>query len=627
MRKSFLFVALAVMSTTAVHAQVPAAEREALIALHTSTDGAHWTNHSSWLLAAGTECSWFGVTCSGGHVVELVLPSNQLNGVLPIQLANLSSLSVLDLHSNQLIGHIPPELGYLSVLSDLNLGYNGLFGSIPSELQYMFELTILNLESNDLSGSIPSALGALSILQRLDLSHNELSGNVPAALGSLSALQYMDLSINQLDGSIPAELGDLSSLTFLSIGGTQVSGSIPPELGDLLNLVQLRLNSNQLSGEIPGALGSLPNLETLYLMDNQLTGSIPPELGDLSSLTSLWLSDNQLSGAIPPELGDLSSLSGFFAASNQLCGAIPPELGSLSSLGDLDLSSNRLTGNIPAELGDLSDLEDLDLSSNRLSGPIPPELGDLTEELARLFLDSNQLSGSVPAELRNLWMLVDEDGLDIRWNALHCAEASLINWLNDKQIGGNWQSTQTVAPENLVVGSVSDHTVWLSWGAVTYQSDPGGYEAFFAPSAGGPWVSAGQTSAKTELEIPVSGLEAGMSYDLAVASYTSPHPNNQNLVTSDLGPPAMQTTASVGCPTPTIDIVWGDPVTLSVSGTFDSYLWSTGETSAAINVDLLSAEYYWVTVTGPGPCEESAIVYVGPDIFDDGFESGDISEW
>ncbi len=89
MRKSFLFVVLVVMSTTVVHGQVPASEREALTALYNSTGGASWTNNSSWLLAAGTECSWFGVTCSGGHVEQLVLPSNQLDGVLPIQLANL----------------------------------------------------------------------------------------------------------------------------------------------------------------------------------------------------------------------------------------------------------------------------------------------------------------------------------------------------------------------------------------------------------------------------------------------------------------------------------------------------------------------------------------------------------
>jgi len=626
MRRSVLFVVLVFVFTSSADAQIPPSERAALIAFHIGTIGTGWYVDDGWLGPTGTECTWYGVTCGGGHVVQLVLPSNQLAGALPVQLANLPNLTNLDLRSNQLQGSIPPELRYLSSLTNLDLGFNQLFGSIPSQLQDLNGLTDLDLDSNQFSGSIPPELGTLASLQNLDLSHNQLDGNIPSQLGSLSNLQYLDLSVNHLDGSIPTQLGDLASLTFLSLWLNQLTGSIPTDLGDLSSLVQLRLSSNQLTGAIPGALGSLSNLETLYLYDNQLSESIPPQLGSLSSLRQLILTDNQLSGSIPQQLGSLSSLADFFAASNQLSGPIPPELGDLSSLGELDLSSNLLSGGIPADLGDLSDLEKLDLSSNRLDGSIPPQLGDLSE-LAYLFLDSNQLSGSIPADLRDLWMLVDEDGLDIRWNALHSDDANLISWVNGKQVGGNWQGTQTVAPENLVVGSVGDHTVSLSWDAVTYQSDPGGYEAFFRPSAGGAWTPAGQTAAKTELEFPVTGLDAGVSYDLGVASYTNPHLNNQNLATSDLGPPAMQTTAALGCAAPAVTVVWGDPVILSVVGTFDSYLWSTGETSATIGVDPNQTRFYWVTVTSPGPCRESAIVFVTPEIFADGFESGDTSRW
>jgi len=32
-------------------------ERDALIALYNSTDGANWTDNTSWLGAVGTECS------------------------------------------------------------------------------------------------------------------------------------------------------------------------------------------------------------------------------------------------------------------------------------------------------------------------------------------------------------------------------------------------------------------------------------------------------------------------------------------------------------------------------------------------------------------------------------------
>jgi len=227
MRKSVLVAVLVLIPISYADAQIPADEREALIALYNSTDGVNWKNNSGWLGAAGTECGWYRVVCSGGHVT------------------------------------------------------------------------------------------------------------------------YLTLNWNQLNGSLPAELGNLSSL------------------------VELRLE------------------------DNQLTGSIPPEMGNLSSLTYMSLTHNKLSGSIPPQLGNLSSLKW-------------------------------------------------------------------------LYLDSNRLSGSIPPELQNLPLVAGcSNGLEIRWNALHSDDAALIAYLNNRQYGCDWQSTQTIAPVNLVVGSMGDHTVWLSWDAVS----------------------------------------------------------------------------------------------------------------------------------------------------------------
>ena len=54
-----LLIALAGAS----YAQIPQIERDALIALYNSTDGANWTDNTGWLGEAGTECSWFGIRC------------------------------------------------------------------------------------------------------------------------------------------------------------------------------------------------------------------------------------------------------------------------------------------------------------------------------------------------------------------------------------------------------------------------------------------------------------------------------------------------------------------------------------------------------------------------------------
>jgi hypothetical protein len=319
----------------------------------------------------------------------------------------------------------------------------------------------------------------------------------------------------------------------------------------------------------------------------------------------LYLSGNQLSGNIPQELGSLSSLTGLYMWSNQLSGVIPPELGSLSSLLELSLDSNQL------------------------SGVIPPELGNLPS-LRVAYLSSNQLSGSIPAQLENLLGLGNSWGLDLRWNALHSDNATLIAFLNGKQVSGDWQSTQTIAPANLTVDSVGSYTVWLSWNAVSYQTDAGGYEVFSSPTGSGVWTSGGWTVAKTDTTFPVTGLDRITSYDFAVVSYTDPHSNNLNLVNSDLSLQVMATTAVLGCAPPVIEIAWGDPITLSLRLSFDSYQWSTGDTTSTIDIDPFFEQWYWVTVTTVGPCEETAATSVDPadrSIFADGFESGDTSLW
>ena len=284
LRTSVLATAVVLIPVSYADAQIPPIERDALIALYNSTDGANWTGNTGWLGAVGTECTWYGVLCSEGRVQYLLLDNNQLNGSIPPELGNLSSMVRLNLFANQLSGGIPLELGNLSSLQELYLGVNQLSGNIPSEL------------------------GNLSSLGRLWLPDNQLSGSIPPALGNLTGLQWLSLYNNQLSGSIPPELGELSSLEILGLFNNHLSGSIPPELGELSSITILNLNSNRLSGSIPSELGNLSILGELYLSSNRLSGSIPPELGDLSTLKSLGLSYNRLGGSIPPELGNLTGL-------------------------------------------------------------------------------------------------------------------------------------------------------------------------------------------------------------------------------------------------------------------------------------------------------------------------------
>ena len=167
------------------HADIPAIERAALIALYNSTDGDNWTDNRNWkepplhtdgFAMPGTENTWHGINCDGGntYVRNIRLYINQLTGSIPPELGNLSNLNSLELSGNQLTGNIPPELGDLANLTELWLSSNQLTGSIPPELGNMVNLRTLSLGWNQLTGRIPTELMNLSSLSYLDICENHL---------------------------------------------------------------------------------------------------------------------------------------------------------------------------------------------------------------------------------------------------------------------------------------------------------------------------------------------------------------------------------------------------------------------------------------------------------------------
>ncbi len=389
-------------TNTPTSGSIPPAERAALEALYNSTNGASWINNTGWMTAADP-CTWYGVYCSNGHVVNLYLPNNGLSGTIPPALGNLTQLSYIALNGNQLTGGIPTELGNLLQLQVLDLSRNQLSGAIPASLGNLTQLNYLNLWQNQLTGSIPASFGNLTNVFQLSLGFNALSGTIPHELSSLGNLRHLDLAYNALSGSIPSSFGSLTSLVTLYLDRNQLTGSIPASLGSLTNLEVLQLGDNQLSGSIPPELNSLTKLWGIYLYNNQLTGAIP-NLSGLSVLNWFRVDGNMLTGGIPSWLGNLTNLIGLYADRNQLSGNLPSTLGGLSNLQYLSLYNNQLSGNIPSEYGNLGSLQRLLLSSNQLTGTIPTSLGNLSQ-LQYLELAANQLSGSIPSELGNLSQL------------------------------------------------------------------------------------------------------------------------------------------------------------------------------------------------------------------------------
>lgn len=192
--------------------EIPQTECQDLVALYSSTNGSNWAGSIHWF--TNTPCTWYGITCSDGHVTQINLYSNQLTGTIP-NLNNLSELVVLDLHQNHFNSdtlHMVDFTG-LPSLTKLNLGMSQLSGTVPNFSNLPSGLTELVLFGNQLNGPIPD-FSNLPNLKTLSLLGNRLSGPIPK-FSHLPNLTELYLDYNQLSGPIPNL--DWASFTSLSL--------------------------------------------------------------------------------------------------------------------------------------------------------------------------------------------------------------------------------------------------------------------------------------------------------------------------------------------------------------------------------------------------------------------------
>lgn len=472
---------------------IPQAECEALVALYTSAWGQRWTNKAGWL-DSPFACSWFGITCMDGHVTQLGLQNNYLDGVLPPQIGDLSALEHLDLSSNYLRDVIPPEIGKLTALSWLSLYTNYLTGPLPATLGNLRSLYYLDLGLNGITGPVPPELGNLSGLGWLCLEVNQLSGPIPRELSQLSNLTVLDLSENQLSGEIPRQLAQLSALEHLWLASNQLTGPIPPELGALTAIANFNLRRNQLTGPIPAELGRLTLAWRFDLSENGLAGPIPPELGNLASVMYLFLNNNHLSGPIPPELGDLAALQHHNAPARTMPQPVPTHQS--APAGKLALSTYHGLVGIDRPP---PNTYTVDLASNQLSGSIPAALSKL--QVTGLDLSGNQLEGFVPelGTAGSFWQNLDYNKL-LYWGRTH----------------------QTRAPDALRAEGAAS-TISLTWTPIEYVEDGGYYEVSYAAGAGGPWIVHGHTQDKTASNYDLVELPEGSACYFRLRTFTPAH--------------------------------------------------------------------------------------------------------
>ncbi|KAL2334699.1 hypothetical protein Fmac_015912 [Flemingia macrophylla] len=165
----------------------------------------------------------------------------------PKWVLGLTKAFSIELSGNNIQGLIPDGIQNITFLQNLDLSYNSFSSSIPNSLCSLHHLKFLRLQQNILNGSISNVLGNLTSLIVLDLSSNgQLEGTIPTSLEwqlgpnfpswilSQNKLQYLEMSNAGIFDSIPSCTNHLSSkLPYLSN-----------------DVEQLDLSSNALSGSM-----------------------------------------------------------------------------------------------------------------------------------------------------------------------------------------------------------------------------------------------------------------------------------------------------------------------------------------------------------------------------------------
>ncbi|KGN49260.1 receptor-like protein kinase HSL1 [Cucumis sativus] len=334
------------------------------------------------------------------NLILLDLSSNNLTGVFPKALTELTHVTQIELFGNYMSGALPDTFSKLKALRMFDVSMNNFSGPIPSSL---FELPLesLNAFENNFEGSLPESMAKSRSLKEIKLFANKFTGALPVDLGKYSALASLDISNNFFSGSIPENLCAKGALTEIMMINNLFSGELPSSLGNCQSLTRIRLGNNNFTGPVPENIWGLPDVSLLELTNNTFSGKISKKIGNSKMLSMILISRNNFSGTIPREIGSLKNLVEFSADHNKLIGNIPDSIMKLNRLAKLDLRNNKLSGLLDHRLYAWERLNELNLANNNFSGKIPPAIAFLPV-LNYLDLSGNQFSGEIPHGLQNV---------------------------------------------------------------------------------------------------------------------------------------------------------------------------------------------------------------------------------
>jgi hypothetical protein len=140
---------------------------------------------------------------------------NQITGIIPSTIGNLTNLTGFNLYNNQLTGSLPESLGSLTKITHLFLSNNQLTGTLKvlENFTNPFDLEFYN---NQFTGPLPN-LQHVEGINSLGLRYNKLSGPIPNSYANFVAGSNAYISDNELYGPIPTALTNLDINVILDI--------------------------------------------------------------------------------------------------------------------------------------------------------------------------------------------------------------------------------------------------------------------------------------------------------------------------------------------------------------------------------------------------------------------------
>jgi len=159
----------------------------------------------------------------------------------------------------------------------------------------------------------------------------------------------------------------------------------------------------------------------------------------------------------------------------------------------------------------------------------------------------------------------------------------LREFLDSKQVGGNWEDTQTIAPSDVTAAFLSTSSIEINWTPISYTSDTGGYRVYYSTIPGGPYTYFGMTTDKTASSLTVTGLNPGTTYYFVVQTRTYPHGENQNTVDSEYSTEVSAIPYQLILTSPNGGEVWR-------VGTVHNITWTSSGLTGKIRLELWKAD-------------------------------------